>query len=84
MSKDVTQEDREMAAKIFEHRGKFLMAEYIRAGTEDSNGIVQIIAAQRRASLAAIEARIAKLEAALAKLEEKIRTLRSQYRSQEP
>jgi BMFP domain-containing protein YqiC len=52
-----------------------------RAVTEDSNRIIQIVVAQHRASLAAVEARIAKLEAALAKLEEKIRTLRSQYRS---
>jgi BMFP domain-containing protein YqiC len=73
MSKDVTQEDRETAAKIFEHRGKFLMAEYVRAGTEDSNGIVQIVAAHRRASLAAAEARIAKLEGAFTKLEEEMR-----------
>jgi hypothetical protein len=55
VSADVTQADREAAAKIFEYRGKFLMAEYVRAGAEDSSGTVQIVAAHRRVSVAAVE-----------------------------
>jgi hypothetical protein len=58
---NVTQEDREAAAEIFEHQGRQEMADLVRASVRDSNKVVQVLAAHRRASVAALEAENARL-----------------------
>jgi BMFP domain-containing protein YqiC len=62
MSKNVTQADRDAAANILELFGRYHNAHLVRAGELDVLKVVQIVAAHRRASVAALEARIAELE----------------------
>jgi hypothetical protein len=55
MDKNVTQADRDAAANILELFGRYHNANLVRAGELDVLKVVRIVAAHRRASVAAVE-----------------------------